>query len=469
MGSPEKPNIIFITFDSGRADHMGFMGYKKNITPFLDSLAKRGAYFKRAYATGPGSSVSFVGIFTSTYPLDYGGYSYVDKPRVLLSEAMRDAGYRTIGVHSSPYLSSYFGYGRGWDEFLYANYFLSARGMPGGEKAGAAAPPMSPGLRRDTAKAKMLKRSANAKRWLKKYLPPLALIFGAAEKSLLLLRKIAKDIFNFRPAFYVAAEINEEIKRLLPKKPDKPLFLWLHYLDAHGPYALFARKSGNFWLKVKYYLGDVLAFLFADTPLVNRLVMPLLSHLYDESLRYVDKNIKELLAHLESIGIDRENSVFVICADHGEAFLEHGNFGHSQMLFNVNINVPLVFYGPRYLHKSGAVLRPASLIDVSPTILDLAGIRRPDSYKGTNLFDEKERDVVAQASESEGDLSGAAFTGITIIHGGYKLVHWKDKRCLFSLDDQKEDNNLYEAAKDVAQRLEARLEQYKPVGREMQK
>lgn len=452
----DKPNIVFITFDSGRADHMGFMGYRKNTTPFLDSLANKGIYFKRAFATGPGSSVSFIGIFTSTYPLDYGGYSHIERPRVLLSEALKDEGYTTIGVHSSPYLSSYFGYDRGWDEFRYATYFRSKSGD------GAKETVMSPGLRRGTLKSKILKKSASTHRWLKKYIPPLAVIFKIVEKPLLLFRKILKDIINFKPAFYTADEINEEVKRALPSRLEKPLLLWVHYLDMHVPYALFARKKGNFWLKVKYYLGDVLIFLLAETPYINRLVMLFLSRLYNESLRYVDEHIKQLLDYLKSLGVDETNSIVVVCADHGEEFLEHGNYGHSQRLFNVNIHIPLIFYGPQYFPDPQVIDRPVSLIDIAPTILDLAGLKKQESYKGKNLFDSEERPVVSQASECEGDLTGAVFTGITIISKGYKLIHWKDRCYLFSLDDEKEKNNLYNVEKGTVRSLEVYIQKYKP-------
>src|ERR1700679_3756299 len=104
MTPTKKPNIIFISFDDSRADHLGFMGYGKNTTPFLDSVAKEATYFSRAFATGSGSPQSFVGTMPSTYPMDHGGFSFIDRPRVLVSEALHDAGYRTVAVHSAAYM-----------------------------------------------------------------------------------------------------------------------------------------------------------------------------------------------------------------------------------------------------------------------------------------------------------------------------------------------------------------------------
>ncbi len=451
METSRKPNIVFITFDSVRADHVGFVNSSQKTTPFLDSLAKKGVSFKRAFSTGPGSSVSFTGMFTSTYPLDYGGYSYIDKPRVLISEAMKAGGYKTIGIHSSPYLSAYFGYNRGWDYFRYANYFSSSS-KPDSESA------MSPGLRRDTIKSRILKKKTSVRQWLNKNIPPLAVIFKIIEKLLLFFRKILKDIFDFKPAFYTADEMNEEVKRILPTKPEEPLFFWLHYLDAHTPSALFARKKGG-WIKIKYYLTDWLMFLLGEAPFLNRFILGLRTDLYDESIRYIDEHIRKIMGYLKSLGIDEENSVFVFCSDHGESFLDHGDLVRRQKLFNENIHIPLFVYGPKYFSPE-MVDRSVSLVDLASTIVEIGGVPKPKTYVGKSLFDALPRPVISQASDCDGNLSNPVYSGAAIIENGYKLMHLKDKRYLFSLDDEKERNNLYNQKSEIVRELEIKLEPY---------
>ncbi len=446
METSRKPNIVFITFDSGRADHLSFNGYRKKTTPFLDSLAEKGVCFKNAFSTGPGSSVSFIGIFTSTYPLDYGGYSYVDRPRVLFPEALHEAGYTTIGVHSSPYLADYFGYNKGWDKFLYLNYF---------KKNAAAASPISPGLRRETAKAKVLKKTSESHRWLKERIPLLATIFKATERTLLFIRKIIKNSIDFRPAFFTAEQINEETEKILDDVPQEPLFLWVHYLDAHIPYGLFGRKGRGLARKFKYYICDWAGFLFGDFPPLLKLFVPFLKSTYDDSLSYVDENIKNIFESLERRGILKDDTIVVIASDHGEVFLEHGKYGHPQALYNVNVKVPLIFYSRKGL-EAKTVEAPVSLIDVAPTILDLAGAKRPDSFKGENVFN-GERDVIVQASESEGDLTSHAFTGIAMVRGGYKFVLYKKEKFLFPADDNEETENLYGEKGSIADEMEKRL------------
>ncbi len=450
MGS-RKPNIILITFDSGRSDHMGFLGYPKDTTPFLDLLAKKGVVFQNAFSTGPGSSVSFVGMMTSTYPLDYGGYSYVDKPRVLISEVLKNDGYTTIGVHSSAYLSGYFGYNRGWDVFCYANYF---------SKDGAS---INPGLRRDTMKAKVSRKSFSFKKWLDDKNRILSFAFQAVERILLLIRKLLKDAIDFKPAFFTAEEINKEVATILEKKRAAgSLFLWVHYLDAHAPYGLFMRKGRGFASKLKYHLSDILSFIVGDVDFINRIFKKFYLDIYDESLRYVDRNIRDLFEYLRTRGVLDDKSIVAIAADHGETFSDHGQSGHSQVLFNENIKVPLIFYSPKLLSPS-VKRTPVSLIDLSPTILKLAGTGQPAVFKGKSVFEGGERPVISQASECEGDLSGAVFTGATAIYKGYKLIHWKNKKMLFSLHDTKEENDLYDERKDVARAMEKILLPYEKV------
>jgi arylsulfatase A-like enzyme len=448
-----KPNIIHITFDSGRQDHMGFAGYAKGTTPFLDSLAAKSMWFKRAYATGPGSSVSFVGMFTSTYPLDYGGYGSIEPPRVLLSEALRQAGYATIGIHSSPYLSDYFGYNRGWSVFRYLNFF---------KKTPAGSVPMSPGLRQGTAKSAVLKKTAAGHEWLRARSRILASMVKFAERLLLTLRKILKDALDYRPAFFIAEEMNRELLKELDALDGRPVYLWLHYLDAHAPYGLFYRRGKGFLKALKFHATELSAFLFADFPSVFQWFIPLQISTYNDSLRYVDENIKTLLIALKERGVLNDDAVVVIHADHGEEFLEHGSFGHPQKLFNVNVQVPLIMHGPKHF-KPETVERPVSLVDVGPTLLALAGAPIPDTYKGKNLLSTDERPVVVQASESAGDLTDRKFTGIAIIARGYKFFRWKDKKYLFALDDRAEQRDLYGARRDVANELEHELKPYLPI------
>lgn len=443
----KKPNIILITFDDCRADRLGIAGYKKNLTPSLDFLAREGAYFPKAYATGAGSPQSFVGTMTSTYPGDFGGFSFIDKPRVLVSEALQKAGYKTIAVHSAAYMSDYFGYNRGWDIFRFLSHFKD-----GGTMAG---------IRKETLQAKILRRIGVARRWLKKHVPFFSPVFGFFEKIALLLRKIVNDAKDFTPPFFLGSEINHEIKELLPQRPPQPLFLWAHYMDMHEPLGFFWRNGQGLWKKFKYHLGDIALFLFGEAPRLNRIFKPLYEELYDASLRSVDGHIGEMVHYLKSRGILAEDDVLIVLSDHGEEFFEKGAFGHEQRPFNINLNVPLIVRSPKRV-EARVSLYPVSLIDISPTIAEFAHAEKPKTWKGVNIFDESERDVVSQLIDCEGDLTNLEYIGATVISHGYKFIDFKGQHMLFSMSDVAERHDLVRERPNLAAEFAKKLKKYKP-------
>jgi len=114
------PNILLISIDSLRADHLGIYGYGRDTSPNLDRLARQGAYFARAWSTTSWTLPSHSSMMSSLEPASHGvnrGYSSLVPGVVLLPEALSSAGYRTAGVVSVVYLSGRFGFDQGWDEY----------------------------------------------------------------------------------------------------------------------------------------------------------------------------------------------------------------------------------------------------------------------------------------------------------------------------------------------------------------
>jgi arylsulfatase A-like enzyme len=110
---------------------------------------------------------------------------------------------------------------------------------------------------------------------------------------------------------------------------------------------------------------------------------------YRNALHEGDRALGTLLEGLRARGL-ADSTLVVVIADHGEAFGQHeGNYGHTLALYDENVRVPLVVSlpggatagrGPRRVH------RVASLLDVAPTILDLAGVRSPAAFDGESLL-----------------------------------------------------------------------------------
>src|ERR1700675_2101662 len=117
MGNPTS--LILVTVDCLRADHVGFMGYKRPTTPFLDSIAPEGFVFPSAIVAGAPTYYSFPAILASRYPLALGRDLLGLAPEEpSLASVLKQAGYATAAFGAAnPYISSRFGYAQGFDTF----------------------------------------------------------------------------------------------------------------------------------------------------------------------------------------------------------------------------------------------------------------------------------------------------------------------------------------------------------------
>jgi arylsulfatase A-like enzyme len=112
---------------------------------------------------------------------------------------------------------------------------------------------------------------------------------------------------------------------------------------------------------------------------------------YRNALHYGDAALGEFLEALRSRKLD-EQTLFVIFGDHGEAFGQHeGNYGHSFFLYDENIRVPYIIAAPGLIQTQQRVRVGASVIDTSPTILELLGVPVPPRYQGMSLLDASPR------------------------------------------------------------------------------
>ena len=108
---------------------------------------------------------------------------------------------------------------------------------------------------------------------------------------------------------------------------------------------------------------------------------------YCNALHYSDAALGELLDGLRARGLEQQ-TLFLICGDHGEAFGQHpGNYGHTLFLYEENVRVPYVLVAPGLFREPVRVGRVASLVDTAPTILDLLGLPSPAAYQGRSLLE----------------------------------------------------------------------------------
>jgi arylsulfatase A-like enzyme len=138
---------------------------------------------------------------------------------------------------------------------------------------------------------------------------------------------------------------------------ERPLFLWVHYYDPHAEY----RPPEEF------REGDP----------------------YDGEIAYMDSQIARLIEAIETAG---EPVLVIAAGDHGEAFGEHSEYGHSRLLYETTQRVPLLLWSPGSIPGGGIVNDAVvGLVDVFPTVLDLLDIPAPDGIDGVSLRLARER------------------------------------------------------------------------------
>ncbi|SFS06551.1 Arylsulfatase A [Halomicrobium zhouii] len=356
-------NVVLVTIDSLRYDRSLRSDRDVDPAPTLSELAEKGFSFENAFANGPNTPSSFPTLLTGTYPAMYGGYRYLDERRPFLSETLQNAGMRTVGYHSNPHLGPEKNFNHGFDTF-----------NDGSE---------------DDDDARTIKNVVD------EHVPSDSWLYSILRRVWHYLT-LTTDTSAYAPATEIT---NQAIDWLETNWDGKsPYFMWLHYMDVHYPFTppdrffedigadpLSTRRTADLNGRMQENPESLTAEDDAD-----------LLTLYDAEIRYMDHNLNRLLEALEAQDA-REDTAIVVTADHGEAFGEHGRYGHHPYNYDELVHVPLVFDVPG--REGRRIDQQVSLIDVPPTLYDLLGVETPAAVQGHSLKplmdgDEREEGVV---------------------------------------------------------------------------
>ncbi len=427
-------NLILITIDCLRVDRLSCLGYSKKTTPNLDDLASAGALFTQAISVGPGTATSFKAMFTSTYPLMYGGQLYITSSRTTLAQVLREQGYQTAAFHSNPWLSSYFGYHKGFDTF-------------------------DDSIRGSSYHSLLNKLKELVKR-----------IVGEEGRLYELLAHVYVIIMVGNP--HAKAEVlNKQAISWLHEHPNN-FFLWMHYMDCHEPYL----PSSGFTSPLKNYRILELLRKARNSPgsLSPQEVSELID-LYDAEISYVDEAIGSLFRTLIRSNI-LDDTFVIITADHGQQFMEHGRHGHSHYVYDELIRVPLIIVGPGL--EGQVISQQVSLLDLAPTILDMLNIEKPRSFLGNSLLPlMRGNRPKAGNSETISETDATTPTPLAKVGAGVKpqlyanhrrislrTGKWKyiytegEQDELYCLeDDPKETQNIIDIKPEIATELRTRI------------
>jgi arylsulfatase A-like enzyme len=369
-----RNSLILVTVDCLRADHVGFLGYPRPTTPFLDALANASVVIPAATVAGAPTYYSFPALLASRYPLDLGRDVVGLAPgESTLTSALKHAGYTTAAFCAgNPYLTPRFGYQQSFDHF---RDFLDPLPEAGREID-------SSHLAMRTNLNRKLEKWSHKSRWAGRIYEDLYFEYcqrfgNSTPDSLDALRR------------YPAADVlvNEAIAWVKSIERE-PFFLWLHFMDPHAPYypvqdalqamgsdisASRARYLNSYWNR-----GNLSQNRFQQ----HRRA---LIELYDAGIRWVDTQLARFAGSLLDLGI-WDNCVLALTADHGEEFLDHGGRFHSpDRVADELLRVPLLLRVP----GQGSVRTgktPFSLLHLAPTLLEIVGVDAPHEFQGHSCW-----------------------------------------------------------------------------------
>jgi arylsulfatase A-like enzyme len=432
---PRQPNVLLVTIDTLRADRLGSYGYSQSHTPVLDQFTREGVRFERAICQLPQTNSSHAALLTGLYPSTNGVKVHmVDKLRPgsqTIARVFASAGYQTAGIYSWVSLDPQFcGLNQGFQ--TYEGYVLNRSAIFSDPR---------------------LEQLAAAYRQLKAQVPIVKtadVVLGGSEKIEESLDGRA-DVTNGAVFKWLDAHVQSG-----------PFFLWVHYFDPHYPYS--PPKGYDHLFGLDYHgtvdgSVEMIREIEQHQITVNDADRARLEELYQGEIAFTDAQFGDLLDKLNNLGI-KDDTIIAVTGDHGESFGEHGDWTHGLKVYETEIRVPLLMRYPRRLPAGTVVRSPAQLIDVMPTLLDLAGLRAPKPVQGSSLL------PVISGQDSGADR--AAFTELAdesfvsvLTYGNWKLIRndATGEVQLYHLnDDEAEQHDLAKDEPRVTSELEARLQ-----------
>ncbi len=311
---PVHPNIILITVDALRADHLGCYGYERNTSPNIDKLAKEGVVFLKCFATSSNTIWSSVGLFTGKYletdKLDFFWEDFLDKKFTTLAEHLKSLNYYTAAFVTNHNYRKENGFAQGFD------YYKNYREYADAKK-----------ITSDTLNFLNDRQSSKPLFIWIHYIEPHA-------------------PYSFRKEYFKDFEndtLYKENDKILELKPDNieskndPYYIWSS--NGYIPPAVFHKDKFN----LNYYIAC-----------------------YDTEIAYTDSHIGRLLNNKNI----KDNTLIVLTADHGE-ILGEGNlyFTRGANIYDTLLHIPLIIKDNRDFKGEKRISTVVSSVDIVPTIL----------------------------------------------------------------------------------------------------
>lgn len=418
MPTDGRPNVVLVTADSVRADDCSFLHPGPSTTPTLEGMTDDGVSFANAVSPGPRTPSSVPEIMTgermpndTVDPADW--EERIARVRAhmanstSLAERLKDAGYSTIAYTSNPWTGTFTEFDAGFDVF-----------RKNGKRNS-----LDLNVFADTGLEPI---SQTADQWVKR-----------------VLWRPMNGIGSFARWPQFIEEILASVESV-----ERPYFLWVFLLDSHSPFLVPRedRHESSIWqmavtqTRANSFLkdsevGDTTSYQGSISPGTRER----LRGMYRDSIRSVDRFVWTLWN-----AVAGDDPLLVFHSDHGEAFGEHGTFGHQRELYEENVHVPLFVYNSE---ASGTVDEVVTLRDVGEMIRSYV----TEAVPFTDPRWHEERAVLRTEDNSKFGIRTERWKYVR--HGG-------DEQLFDLLEDPRETTNVADEHDTTVAELDESLERY---------
>ncbi|WP_339750546.1 sulfatase [Algoriphagus aquimarinus] len=469
---PVKPNILFISIDDLRPT-LGVYGDPIAITPNIDQLAAEGFTFRNTFSQVAVCAPSRASLMTGVRPDSTRVWHLGDKFReinpntVTLPQHFAKFGYHTVNL--GKIFHNYMPDSISWDE-----------------------PDLRP--------ARYVRPD-----WLGRdgetfYISEEVHKFQAIKRDSLLLLNPTRyaDGWNTGPAWeaadvhdsaYYDGAQNELTKATLTRlaKMDQPFFMGLGYFRPHLPFTApkkywdyydpekiplaansnVPENAPNFTMNSMYELRHYDGFNHIGHPQsdyrMSEDTARILKHGYYASVSYVDALLGSLIAHMKEIGI-YENTIIILWGDHGWKLGDHNSWG-KMTNYNIDLLVPMIIRYPNQANKGGQTFELTELVDMFPSLCELAGIEVPDYMQGTSflpLIKQPERPWKTAAFSQfhrrpQHSADGKRYMGYSINTKNYHYIEWYDWDPATGTRGELKSSELFDSINDPTETINVAL------------
>jgi len=411
----KNSNVILISIDTLNPLHLGCYGYDRNTSPTIDSLAQAGAFFENAFSQSPKTSPAHMTLFTSLYPSVHkirnwnafeGGYA-LDHRIITFTEILKNVGYTTAAFTGGGNVRNTIGFGDGFD--VYDN------------------------------DDQVWDRAFD---WLDQ---------NHDEQFFLFLHTFKVHSPYLPPPPYNTM-FDEDYSGKMVDSEEGLHRVYDEYFEPDDP---FPGSHNLFWHVVDK----------EDPRDIEHLIA-----LYDGCIRFMnDVMMGTLINKMRKYDL-LDNTLLIFTSDHGEEFLQHGDFLHKE-LYDEHIRIPLIMNFPGdHPYNGQSIRQQVSLVDLMPTLLDYLALPVPVMTQGTILTTTLEGKPIDLPVFSEriviSDLPDMKKAMRTL---DWKYIWWKNtqKKELFDLiSDPLEQKNVAATNPDVIKQMHSQLSEWMQVNSE---